>query len=175
MQAQRLHELWGAKGYLMSNDEIRVMNWCTACQSRGLAPGQLLADHAKRCSAILREINPSLRIYVWSDMFDPNHNATKGPFYLVNGSLARSWEGLERDVIIVPWYFETRAESLQFFAAHGHRQLIAGYYDTDPVNIRAWLQAATTVPDSIVGVMYTTWRDDYSQLEAFRHEIGRSP
>ena len=54
-------------------------------------------------------------------MFDPNHNAVKGPYYLVDGSLLGSWEGLDRDVVVVPWHYEKRAESLRFFAARGHR------------------------------------------------------
>jgi hypothetical protein len=31
-QARRVHQLWGAKGYMMSHDEIRVLNHCAACQ-----------------------------------------------------------------------------------------------------------------------------------------------
>ena len=49
----------------------------------------------------------------------------------------------------------------------GHRQLIAGYYDEKPEKVRDWLTAAKTVPDSVIGVMYTTWRNDYSNLEPF--------
>ena len=106
-------------------------------------------------------------------MFDPHHNAKDAPYYLVNGSLAGSWTGLDPDVIVVPWNFETRAESLRFFTSRGHRQLIAGYYDSDPAKIRDWLAAAVPVRDSVLGVMFTTWRDDYSQLETFGNELGR--
>jgi hypothetical protein len=37
---------------MMSHDEIRVANWCAACESANLTPGQLLADNVKRCIAI---------------------------------------------------------------------------------------------------------------------------
>src|SRR6185295_19168649 len=33
-QARRMHAVWQAKVYLMSHDEIRVLNWCAACQRR---------------------------------------------------------------------------------------------------------------------------------------------
>ena len=33
-QARRMHAAWGAKGYMMSHDEIRVFNWCAACRRR---------------------------------------------------------------------------------------------------------------------------------------------
>ncbi len=168
-QARRMHAAWGAKGYLMSHDEIRVMNWCDACQRRQLRAGAMLADNVRSCIQILREVNPGGNIYVWSDMFDPHHNAHKD-YYLVRGDLAGSWEGLARDVIIVPWYFEMRGPSLKFFAERGHRQLIAGYYDAQPGQLRDWLSAARPF-QGVIGYMYTTWQNKYEDLERFA-EIG---
>jgi hypothetical protein len=162
-----MHKTWNAKGYMMSHDEIRVLNWCAACQKRHLTPGQILADNVQQCVAMLEEINPGRKIYVWSDMFDPNHNAVKGPYYLVNGDLRGSWEGLPKEVIVMPWYFSKRAESLGFFAGRGHQQVIAGYYDDKPERVADWLDAADKVPASVIGVMYTTWRNKYDDLEKF--------
>jgi hypothetical protein len=169
-QAQRLHAAWHARGYFMSHDEIRVFNWCAACQRRALDAGALLADNARTCVRILREVNPGGRIYVWSDMFDPNHNA-HGDYYLVRGNLAGSWEGLDPEVIVVPWYFEKRAASLGFFANRGHRQVIAGYYDAAPERVRDWLAAAGAVR-GVEGVMYTTWERRWADLERFSRLIG---
>lgn len=166
-EAKRVHQLWEAKGYMMSHDECRVMNWCAACEKRKMTPGQLLADNVRACSAILREVSPSGRIYTWSDMFDPNHNAVKGPYYLVSGPLTDSWLGLDKDVIVLPWYFEKRAESLAFFANRGHKQVIAGYYDHRPEQVKEWLAAAKAAPDSVIGVMYTTWKNKYDDLDTF--------
>jgi hypothetical protein len=173
-QARRMHAAWGARGYMMSHDEIRVLNWCDACQRRGLDAGALLADNVRTCIRILREVNPGGRIYVWSDMFDPHHNAHKD-YYLVRGDLAGSWEGLDREVIIVPWYFEKRAASLKWFADRGHPQVIAGYYDAKPERVRDWWQAAHGV-EGVRGVMYTTWQNHYTDLERFGeilHELDR--
>jgi hypothetical protein len=161
-----MHQIWKAKGYMMSHDEIRVWNWCDACQKRHLDAGPLLADNAKTCVKILREVNPGGRIYVWSDMFDPNHNA-HGDYYLARGDFSGSWEGLDKDVTIVPWYFEKRNESLKFFAARGHKQIMAGYYDGAPEpNAKGWMQAARSVP-GVEGIMYTTWQNNFEHLEAF--------
>ena len=165
-QASDMHKLWGAKGTMMSHDEIRVLNHCAACRARNLTPGQILADNVKTCAAILREVNPGGRIYVWSDMFDPNHNAIAGGYYLVNGPLTGSWEGLEKDVIVLPWYFEKRAASLRFFAERGHKQVIAGYYDSKPERVKDWLAAAEGIP-GVIGVMYTTWVNKYGDMESF--------
>jgi hypothetical protein len=168
-QARRMHIAWGAKGYFMSHDEIRVLNWCAACQKRGLDAGQMLAENVRECVRILRAVNPGGRVYVWSDMFDPNHNAHAN-YYLVRGNLARAWEGLDPDVIVVPWYFEKRRESLAWFAGRGHQQVIAGYYDQAPEQVAQWLEAARGIK-GVRGVMYTTWEQKYEDLERFSEVI----
>lgn len=167
-QAQRVHKLFGAKGYMMSHDEIRVFNQCGACRARNLDAGAMLAENVRSCIGLLREVNPGGRIYVWSDMFDPHHNAKKD-YYLVRGDYTGSWEGVDQDVTIVPWYFEKREESLKFFANRGHRQVIAGYYDANPEQVRDWIGAAGPY-DGVEAVMYTTWRNDFSNLESFLKE-----
>ena len=164
-QARRVHKLLAPKTYFMSHDEIRVMGWCQACRASGKTPGELLADNAHRCVAILKEVDPEARIVVWSDMFDPYHNAVD-KYYLVNGSWADSWKGLPKDVIIANWNGGKPAQSLKFFADLGHRQIIAGYYDSDVGDLRRWQEAASGVP-GVRGVMYTTWSARYGDLEAF--------
>ncbi len=164
-QARRMHAAWGAKGYMMSHDEIRVFNWCDACQRRGLDAGALLADNVRTCIGLLNETNPGGRIYVWSDMFDPHHNAHKD-YYLVRGDLTGSWAGLTPDVVLLQWNFDHRDESLKWFADRGHRQVIAGYYDAAPEQVRDWLKSADKA-GGVLGVMYTTWQANYSDLERF--------
>jgi hypothetical protein len=164
-QARRLHAAWGAKGYMMSHDEIRVMNWCAACQERGLDAGAMLATNVQACINILRNVNPGGEIYTWSDMFDPCHNAHDN-YYLVRGNLTNSWLGLDPRVTIFSWNFDTRTNSLQFFSGRGHRQVIAGYYDAPVSQAAQWLSAARPFP-GVQGIMYTTWQNNYTDLEAF--------
>ena len=169
-QAKRMHAAWGAKGYFMSHDEIRVLNWDKSCQDRHLTPGAILAENVHACAGILREVNPGGDIYVWSDMFDPKHNAHKD-YYLVNGDLEGSWRGLDKDIVIVPWALEERDEVLNWFAGLGNRMIIAGYYDSDPGNnVKKWLDSAKQVK-GVTGMMYTTWQDRYSDLEKFSAAI----
>jgi hypothetical protein len=169
-QAKRMKQAWGenAAGYMMSHDEFRTLGWCKACQDRHQTPGQMLADNVRACSALLR---PS-RAYVWNDMFDPHHNAVVGPYYLVNGPWTGSWEGLDKDVVIMNWNHGERAKSMKFFADRGHRQIIATYYDDDDLSqTRDWLKTAGDDP-SVIGYMYTTWRGDFSKVEAFAKTVG---
>lgn len=169
-QARRVHALFGAAGYMMSHDEIRVLGWSEAFRRTGLTPGELIARNARFCRGVLRDLAPGAAVHVWSDMFDPSHNAVEGPYYLVNGTLAGAWEGLDPGVVVVNWNHGRRDESLRFFAARGHRQVIAAYYDNPLRELDDWLESAKGVPD-VVGWMYTTWRGDYSKLESFAGRV----
>lgn len=167
----RMHRLWEARTYFMSHDEIRVLNHCAACKKRGLTPGQILASNARTCTAALKKLNPGGRIVVWSDMFDPHHNAIDG-YYLVDGTLEGSWEGLSPDIVIAAWHSGKAAESLDFFAGRGHPLIIAGYYDEDPgENLSRWLEAAKPHQQKLQAIIYTTWQNDYSNLETFSNLI----
>jgi hypothetical protein len=162
-QARRVNEVFKPRTWFMGHDEIRVAGWDRL--EEGKSPGELLAANARRCVGIIRGINPDARIVVWSDMFDPFHNALDN-YYLVNGSLKGSWEGLPKDVVIANWNAGKAAESLKWFADRGHKQVIAGYYDGGLGNFRRWDEAAKGVP-GVVGFMYTTWQRKYTHLEEY--------
>ena len=155
--------------YFMGHDEIRIGGWDDSCVKSGKTPGQLLADNVKKCTEIIKRIDPGKPIMAWNDMFDPHHNAKPDAksFYLVKGTgpWAGSWEGLSSDVAIGNW-MQNKLESLKFFAGRGHQQILAGYYDHDPKDIVNWLDTSKQV-QNVVGVMYTTWVGDYSNLEKF--------
>jgi hypothetical protein len=164
-QAKRVNDLLKPNTFFMSHDEIRVAGWCRACQDSKQTPGALLAANARRCVEIIKEVNPKARIVVWSDMFDPHHNAVDR-YYLVNGTLAESWKDLPEDVIIANWNGGKGTASLKWFADRGHAQIIAGYYDGDLSNFEKWQAAAKGVP-KVGGFMYTTWQHKYVHLEAY--------
>ena len=45
--------------------------------------------------------------------------------------------------------------------------MMAGYYDDDAAaNASGWMETARATKQ-VDGIMYTTWKQDYSQLEAF--------
>jgi hypothetical protein len=162
-QAQRVNQLFKPKFFFMSHDEIRVAGWCRACRAR--KPGDLLADNVGRCVEILKRVNPKAQVIVWSDMFDPNHNAVDH-FYLVNGTWEGSWKGLPPDVIIANWNSGKAAQSLKWFAGRGHPQILAGYYDDGLDNFKHWHKEAQGIPQT-KGFLYTTWQNKYDDLEAY--------
>lgn len=175
-QVNRVREALAPDAYLMNVDEIRIQGWDKACADRALTCGEILADSVQRCVAIIRKADPGRPIWVWSDMFDPNHGAGKsGRSYLVKGDgpWYGSWKGLPADVGIVNWNMgpRTRRATLEHFAKRGHRQVLAGFYDGDPTAIAAWLKDADASA-GVDGVMYTTWRSDYHATKAFLDSAG---
>jgi hypothetical protein len=162
-----VNELLHPAAFFMQHDEIRAANWDEACQKRGLTPGKMLADNLRQCRKIIRDLRPDAQIWVWSDMFDPMHNAHDN-YYLVNGTWAGSWEGLSPDIGIVNWAGHLNGKNCQFFADRKERQVLAGYYDGDEdgSGIAEWLKSAHGVP-GVVGAMYTTWQDKYGAMEAW--------
>jgi hypothetical protein len=161
-----MHNLVKPDGYFLCHDEIRCQGWDESCRKSGLTTGQMLAKDFAQCVQAVSKEDPGKPIYVWSDMFDPNHNAArKGYYYLVNDPKPwqGSWEGMDKSVIIVNWHQGDR-NSLEWFAGRGQKQILAGYYDAPVSNITPWLKEAATVP-GVIGVMYTTWVNDYDKLE----------
>ena len=166
-EVKHANDLLHPAAFLMSHDEMRVMNQCALCQAQHQSPGEMLAANVRRSAKIIRDLRPDAEIWVWSDMFDPLHNAVDH-YYAVNGSLAGSWKGLDKDVGIVNWHGGLKGKNCKFFADLGLRQILSGYYDSDESGaaIAEWL-AATKGVTGIVGAMYTTWEDKYGAMDTW--------
>ncbi len=175
-QVKIIDDLISPQKYFLSVDELRMAGTCAACRERGLTPGQLVADCARRQVEIVRAVNPQAELFIWSDMFDPNHNADqRGQYYLASGDFYGSWEGLPRDLVIACWYFEKRRASLDHFSALGFRTLACGFYEAkDMEHDKAWLEALDSTVGAM-GIMYTTWNGDYSLLAEFGDLVENHP
>ena len=145
-----------------------VIGWDSSCTATRRSAARIVDDQLRTERSLL----PGMDVIVWNDMFDPHHNAVPD-YYLVNGDLTGSWEGLDPSVTVLNWNGEHRRESLRFFAARGNPQVIAGYYDGKPDDIADALRAAEDVP-GIKAVMYTTWKERYGDLEAFAHAVMKA-
>ena len=170
-QVASLHAVLGPDAYMITHDEIRHMGWDESCKKTGLPVSRLLAENVKQCLAVIRAEDPGKPIYAWSDMFDPFHNAGKdGYYYLVAGKdpWYGGWEGLDKDVIVINWNSDPakRVNSMKWFASRGHKQILAGFYDAPSENVVPWLKDASGV-EGILGVMYTTWGQNYTELRKF--------
>src|SRR5262249_10897289 len=152
---KQLNGQFQPKRFFVSHDEIRLAGQCGLCRQEGVTAGQVLAENARQCLKIVRAVAPDAAVLDWSDMFDPYHNAHDN-YYLVGSTLEKSWEGLDRSVVVVNWNAGKAEQSLKFFADRGHPQVIAAYYDTDNVKaeLGRWFKAAQGV-GGVRGFMYT--------------------
>jgi len=149
---------------MLNMDEVRMGGTCAACRGRDMA--ELLGKCVTRQAEIIRRHIPGAEIYVWSDMFDPNHNA-RGEYYLVEGDYTGSWKHVPRDLKIAVWGGAPREKSLKFFADQGFEILVACYYDAADLNeVKGWLEAARGMT-CVRGFMYTPWQRKYELLPAF--------
>jgi hypothetical protein len=169
-EVKQANDMLHPAAFFMSHDEMRVMNQCALCQSKHMTPGELLAWNVHKAAGIIRDIRPDAEIWVWSDMFDPMHNA-QDHYYAVNGSLKGSWKGLDKGIGIVNWYGSLRGKNCQFFAERGLKQILSGYYDGDEdgSDIAKWEANTKRIP-GIVGAMYTTWEDKYAAMDAWANK-----
>jgi len=158
--AERLHP----RRVLLNTDEIRMGGTCQACAGRDMA--QLLGECVSKQAAAIRRYSPHAQVYVWSDMFDPNHNAHAN-YYLVQGDFTGSWQHVPKDLIMAVWGGEPREQSLRFFAEQHFAALISCYYDADNLDeVEHWLKVARPLPN-VRGFMYTPWTKRYDLLPAF--------
>lgn len=164
--AAKLAEVLPSRKFLLSMDEIRQGGTDLADRNRGLSMAEILGDCVTRQQEILRRYHPGATCYIWSDMFDPNHNA-HGNYYQVEGDFTGSWEHIPRDLVMACWYGSKCEQSLAFFENLGHRTLGAAYYDADDLTgSQRWLEALERTPHA-TGIMYTTWRHKYELLGPF--------
>ncbi len=160
-----VRELFGARTLFLMHDEIRAMGLDSTCLATGRTPAQILAADIRA----IRAAAGDLRLCIWGDMFDPEQNAVDH-YYLVRGSLAGTWEALDRDMVVVNWNSDHVGSSLHFFGGAGHPQVWGGYYDGPPDAIREVLPELDRVPGTFA-VLYATWRGRYDDLEAFARAV----
>jgi hypothetical protein len=166
-EIRKTRETLSPDGYFMSHDEIRCAGWEPSQTQNYRTTGELFAFNIKKCYEIASREGGGKPVYVWSDMFDPYHNAHAN-YFLVNNTIAHSWDLLDSNITVMQWGdANDPAAGLRFFSGRGNRLMIAAYYDEAvEANHTVWMNAAEGVP-GIVGVMYTTWKHDYSKLEEF--------
>jgi len=128
--------------------------------------GELLGECVTKQAAAIRRYSPDAQVYVWSDMFDPNHNA-HGNYYLVQGDFNGSWKHVPKDLVMAVWGGAPRDQSLRFFADQGFPTLVACYYDAENLDdVKRWLTVAKPLT-KVRGFMYTPWSKRYDLLPAF--------
>lgn len=157
-------------------DEFRLQGTHQRCHKPG---GGLLAAHAAKTFALMRQHAPHWDLFTWSDWGDPNENA-KTPYYSVYGGMKGAGAGLDPGIIILNWDTkgDTEDAAFAYFDALGCQQLFSGFYDgaggdgvsaSDELKAKRKYQAAYS---GLIGYMYTTWEDDFSQIGPYLTKDG---
>ena len=163
-EAKLLAERLRPRRVMLNTDEVRMGGTCKACAGRDMA--QLLGECVTKQAAAIRRYSPNAEVYVWSDMFDPTHNAHPN-YYLVTGDFTGSWKHVPKNLIMAVWGGEPREKSLRFFADQGFPTLVGCYYDAENLDdVKRWLAIAKPLP-GVRGFMYTPWTKKYDLLPAF--------
>ena len=163
-----LDKLLNPRFYFLSMDEIRQGGACPACKKQNLSMAAILGNCITRQYNIIKNVNPLAKIFIWSDMLDPNHNA-RNNYDMVTGDFSGSWRYIPKDIIIVCWYYQKREQSLEHFSKNGFKVLAAAYYDKNSLETtRQWLKTIKK-HDNTLGIMYTTWKKQYNLLTNFGH------
>ncbi|GIX49965.1 MAG: hypothetical protein KatS3mg132_159 [Limisphaera sp.] len=170
-EARLLAEHLRPRRVFLNMDEVRMGGTCAACAGRDMA--RLLGECVQREVAALRRYLPDVQVYVWSDMFDPQHNA-RSNYYLVRGDFTGSWRHVPRDLVMAVWGGTPRPESLAFFAREGFTMLVACYYDAEDLeDVARWRDVVRGRPQ-VRGFMYTPWTRKYGLLPEFARLLGFS-
>lgn len=165
-QARLVDQHLESKSLFLGHDEMRAFNRDSGDLKRNLTPRQMLAQNIIWCDSVVRSHEPNAKVYIWNDMIDSTHNAVNN-YYLVNGDLRGIWNDIPKNIIVANWIGSKAAQSLSFMAKQGFKQVTCPYYDVgDASSIRSRRIVQDTIPN-ILGSMYTTWQEDYSQLRAF--------
>jgi len=163
---ERVHEVLRPHGYLINTSEVRGGGWCQTCTERNVSPAEIMGSCYAKQAELIRTVEPDADIYVWSDMLDPEHNAIP-EYFLYRGDLTGSWDFIPKDLKIVCWGSVPGKHTVQHFDKLGFELIAAAYYDADSAdNVESWLVQLAKTPQAI-GIMYTTWRDQYDFLETF--------
>lgn len=175
---------FGENAFFLYYDEWRVMNWDPNCTSKTAA--ETLANTFKNVRSYLKEKHPNTKVFVWNDMFDPEHNAVAN-YWTVNGSLVPIKNTLDASTTVVNWLEydnlnpDKQVRSLSYFSQQQVPQLIALYYD-DVAKVSPWLASLKRAENSanpvrgVKGIVYTSWvgNTGYDNLKTVTNTIKQS-
>jgi len=158
-EVKHARDVLNPDGYLVNYCEMRTGGWEPNEMAQFKTSGELFAYSIRRCYDIISKNNGGKPVYVWSDMFDPHHNAREN-YYLVNNTIEGSWEGLDRDIIILTWH--PKGDGVRFFSERGHKQVISGYtYGDVEGDYAIWMERIGDA-EGVIGTFFypqTGWSD----------------
>ena len=152
-----------AKIFNLEMDEIRVFGWDKRCRDSGKSRSQIFADDIKYYYDTIRKKAPDAQIFMWSDMIDPNHNATTYTTQEVADLLIDY--GMS-DIIMVPWNHKFAEKSIEFSVKKGFPVMASSQAREGKISLAPmWakiLRKKFKNTDKLYGLMHAPWEYDYA-------------
>ena len=157
-----------AKIFNLEMDEIRVFGWDKRCLDSGKPRSQIFADDIKYYYDTIRKNAPDARIFMWSDMIDPNHNASTYATQEVADLLIDY--GMS-DIIMVPWNHSEAEKSIDFLVKQGFSVMASSQAREGDISIAPlWsnlLREKFKNTDKLYGLMHAPWEYDYATDDGY--------
>ena len=170
--AQAIEEILHPGAWLLSVDEVRNGGTCELCEPRKTDMAHIFGDCVTKMRDIIKAVDPKAEIFAWSDMFDPWHNA-KAKVGGCKGSFVGSADLIPADVGMMFWHGGILEKSAPYFAERKHNFMGSICCDSKNVQkvLRNWKEKLSPYPE-LRGFMYTTWVNNYDNLDLFMKELG---
>lgn len=170
--AQAIEEILHPGAWFLSLDEVMNGGTCELCAPRKTDMAHIFGDCVTKMRDIIKAVDPKAEIFAWSDMFDPWHNA-KAKVGGCRGSFVGSADLIPADVGMMFWHGGILEKSAPYFAERKHRFM--GSICCDSRNLlkvlHNWKEKLSPYPE-LRGFMYTTWVNNYDNLDLFMKELG---
>ena len=169
--ARTIAEVLEPEVWMLGIDEIMAGGTCELCKTSKKDLAHILGECTTKMRDIIRRETPNAEIFVWSDMYDPYHNAN-----VRLGACRGTFEGvgdlIPKDVGMMLWYGEKVDKSAPYFAERGHCLMGSICCDGKDVAgaVRKWKNGLSAYP-GLRGFMYTTWINEYSKIDTFVREL----
>jgi len=164
-EVKHARDVLNPDGYLVNYCEMRTGGWEPNEMAQFKTSGELFAYSIRRCFDIISKNDGGKPVYVWDDMFNPHRNA-KENYYMVNNTIEGSWEGLDRNIIILTWH--PKGNGVRFFSERAHKQVISGNtYENVEGDYAIWMEQIGDA-EGVIGTCFypqTGWSD----LEKYAH------
>lgn len=130
----------------IGHDEIKGINRDSRCRKRNLSNAELLAEDVNKLNYFVKSIDPSIKLLMWDDMFNPLHNGGDENYQIRYGGIkGRTCDAINlipKDLIIMIWWYDNNdltgkmKNSLNFFNSQGFDSIVVGYEGKG--NIKTW-------------------------------------
>jgi len=165
--ARTIAEVLEPEVWMLGIDEIMAGGTCELCKTSKKDLAHILGECTTKMRDIIRKVTPNAEIFVWSDMYDPYHNANRR-LGACNGTFEGVCDLIPKDIGMMLWYGEKVNQSAPYFTERGHALMGSICCDGKDVarDVRTWKERLSPYPE-VRGYMYTTWINEYSKIGTF--------